>query len=89
MTDQIPQEIKHQRVARLSEVAREACSKALDRKVGCTDVLLTEGYQNGAVHGHTPDFCEVTVPLHRPPETDLLPIRILSHNGLTCQGEPI
>lgn len=89
MTDQIPQEIKHQRVARLSEVAREACSKALDRKVGCTDVLLIEGYQNGAVHGHTPDFCEVTVPLHRPPETDLLPIRILSHNGSTCQGEPI
>ena len=89
MPDQILQQIKHQRVAKLTEVAKEASAKALDKKIGCTDVLLIEGYQNGAVHGHTPDFCEVSVPLHRPPETDLLPIRILSHNGSSCQGEPI
>ena len=89
MPGQIPQEIKHQRVTQLSEIAAETRKKCLDRKIGCRDVLLIEGYQNGEAHGHTPDFSEVTVPLCRAPETDFLPIRILSHNGSSCQGEPI
>jgi len=89
MKEQIPQEIKHRRVAILSQVAKESRAILLDQKIGSTDLLLIEGYQNGAAHGHTPDFCEVRVPCHRPPETEILPIRILSHDGDCCIGEPI
>ena len=89
MKDQIPQEIKHQRVARFTQVAAQIRASCLDKKVGCTDVLLIEGYQNGEIRGHTPDFCEVSIPSRRVPALDFLPIRILSHDGSTCIGEPI
>lgn len=89
MPDQIPQEIKHHRVAMLSEEAAKIRAKQLDQKIGQTDVILVEGYRNGSAYGHTADFCEVSVPVKRAPSLPHLPVRILSHNGAVCLGELI
>ena len=88
MTDQIPEDVKHTRVARLSAVAADARAACLAKKVGMVEEILVEGFHAGMAHGHTADFCEVEVPVKRPPATDeLIKVRILSHDGNRCRGE--
>jgi len=87
MREQVPQEVKHQRVAILSEEAAKARARCLDQKIGQSDLILVEGYKNGMAYGHTADFCEVSVPMSRPCALAHLPVRIVSHDGTVCIGE--
>ena len=87
MKDQIPQQVKHQRVSLLSKAAEQARASQLDRKIGSNDTLLVEGYQNGYAYGHTPDFFEISVAVKRPPIASLLPVKIISHDGTRCFAE--
>ncbi len=65
MKDQIPESVKHERVAALSAVSRESCAAILDRAVAAAQAgaepltALMESRDGGYIYGHTPDFMEV------------------------------
>lgn len=69
MPDQVPEAVKHERVARLSAVSRETCGAILDRALadyratGQPLIALMESKSKGYMTGHTPDFMEVRLPL--------------------------
>ena len=80
MKDQIPEAIKHERVAVLSRISEESCGAILDRVLAHPAPLtvLPETRGEGFVMGHTPDFLEIKVltdcPLPRA-EITVTPIR--------------
>ncbi len=77
MPNQVPEAVKHERVARLSEVSRETCAAILDRALarynttGEPLTVLFESRVKGFWHGHTPDFMEVKLPITKDTPCDL------------------
>ncbi len=63
MTDQVPEAVKHERVAVLSRISEESCGAILDAVLGSPRPLtvLPETRGEGFVMGHTPDFLEVRI----------------------------
>ena len=80
MKEQIPEAVKHERVAVLSRISEESCGSILDRVLASPTPLtvLTETVGEGFVMAHTPDFLEVRIltdcPLPRT-EITVLPLR--------------
>ncbi len=62
MPNQIPEEIKHRRVAMLSSAAAESRRRILEPMVGMTLSVLPETYSQGKMLGHTQHFIEVEYP---------------------------
>ncbi len=86
MDNQIPEEIKHNRVSILSKDASISRSLRLDLLVGTTAEVLFES-QNGAYsYGHTPEFVEVRVKTEENMHAQIRTVKIMSHNGDTCEG---
>ncbi len=77
MPNQVPEAVKHERVARLSAVSRETCGAILDRTLarcqatGEALTVLFESRVKGFWHGHTPDFMEVKLPIGQDTPCDL------------------
>ncbi len=71
MEGQVPEAIKHRRALCLSEMQANIQASILQDMVGKTVPVLFETYENGLIHGHTPDFVEVACPspTHRHAET--------------------
>lgn len=89
MPDQIPEDIKKQRVHILSEISRDTRKRILDRAVaerGAVQVLF-ETYRDGYAYGHTSDFIEVRAKSDRAMHGELAGVRLLSHDGEVCEGE--
>ena len=86
MPNQIPQEVKHQRVAALSEAATQIRQELLARRVGKTEEVLFETYKNGIAYGHTASFIEVACPSPCPLQGCILPVRIEAFDGEHCTG---
>lgn len=89
MKDQVPEPIKHERVAALSLVSEESCAAILD---GCLAAhrpltFLPETRDGRYVFGHTPDFMEVRVETDRPLPDDEIAIRPVGREGeiLLCE----
>lgn len=80
MKEQVPEAVKHERVAVLSRISEESCGAILDRVLASPTPLtvLTETIGEGFVMAHTPDFLEVKIltdcPLPRA-EITVLPLR--------------
>lgn len=80
MKEQIPEAVKHERVAVLSRISEESCGAILDRVLASPTPLtvLTETIGEGFVMAHAPDFLEVKIltdcPLPRA-EITVLPLR--------------
>lgn len=93
MPDQIPGDVKKQRVARLSALAADIRAEILKEKIESGHIVsvLFETWQNGIAVGHTPDFIEVSVPspssLHA--QTHDVHLTALSPDGVGCLGELI
>lgn len=85
MDGQIPQSVKHERVARLIELEREIRREELDRTLaeGGTHRVLFESYENGLAYGHTPDFLEVAMESDIPLHSEIIEVELVSHNGET------
>ncbi len=89
MPDQIPEEVKKQRVHILTEISRETRKKILDRVIAENDTVqvLFETYQNGYVYGHTADFIEVKSKSDRAMHGELSSVKLSTHDGDVCEGE--
>ena len=87
MPGQIPQQVKHKRVAILQEVAEEARKRALDGLIGKREQILVEGICDGVARGHTASFVEVEVPVGAAEPASFLEVRLTSHNGTLAYAE--
>lgn len=89
MPNQIADHIKHKRVHILSDINANVRAKILERTVieaPLTSVLF-ESYEAGYAYGHTPDFIEVKVISDKTLHGQIKPVRLISSDGNTCQGE--
>ena len=86
MADQVPQEEKHRRAARLMAAGEELRGAFLDSMVGTVqEVLFEERGENGQT-GYTPNYTPVTVPEPGSLKGRILPVRITGRLGDGCQG---
>ena len=88
MKDQVPEGVKKERVAILSQISREIRSKILDKKVACGNEVevLFETCEGGFAHGHTSDFIEVKVETDKKLHGLFRNVRLISHDGDVCLG---
>ncbi len=89
MKGQIPEEIKHARVTRLSAEAARIRASILDEMTGKTVSVLFETYENGMARGHTPQFVEVACPSPHPLHAMTKLVRINAHTDTCCLGDII
>jgi tRNA A37 methylthiotransferase MiaB len=89
MKEQIPEAVKRERVAILSQISEESCGAILDRVLATPEMtltVLTETRGEGFVMGHTPDFLEVRIETDSPLPRGEVTVRPLSRDGeiLVC-----
>ena len=89
MKNQIPEDVKHQRVALLSQKAAAVRCEILDGLVGSEVEVLFESHSGGYAYGHTPEFIEVKVRSAGDMHAKICRVRLVSHDGTVCEGELI
>lgn len=87
LPNQVPEEIKHARVAAITALQAEIRAEILAEQIGEVSEVLFETYKNGIAYGHTPSFIEVACPTPCPLTSKLLPVRILAVEDGCCVGE--
>ncbi len=86
MPNQIPEEIKRERVGRITELQKKIQERILREQIGKTVSVLFETYADGAVHGHTPNFIEVVCPAEEALHAQIRPVLITGVSGSACVG---
>lgn len=91
MKEQIPEDVKKQRVHTLSEICRKVRSEILDGIVSEHRPIevLFESFDGEYVSGHTSDFVEVKVKSEHGMHGVLARVLPVSHDGEACIGELI
>lgn len=87
MKNQIPEDIKHTRVAILSKKAAEIRSEILDSLMGEYVEVLFESHSGGYAYGHTPEFVEVKVRCEENIHAQIRKVRLVSHDSSVCEGQ--
>jgi threonylcarbamoyladenosine tRNA methylthiotransferase MtaB len=89
MSEQVPQEIKKHRSAELISLEKGIRNAEFDRilEQGEHHTVLFESFENGKAYGHTPDFLEVCVESKHPLHSQVLKVKMISHNGETFFAE--
>lgn len=89
MSEQVPQEIKKHRSAELISLEKGIRNAEFDRILvqGEHHTVLFESFENGKAYGHTPDFLEVCVESKHPLHSQVLKVKMISHNGETFFAE--
>ena len=87
LPDQVPEDIKHARVAAIMELQAKIRAEILAEQIGSVAEVLFETYKSGIAYGHTPDFIEVACSSSCPLTSKILPVRILSVKDDRCVGE--
>ncbi|HXH71296.1 MAG TPA: tRNA (N6-isopentenyl adenosine(37)-C2)-methylthiotransferase MiaB [Mariprofundaceae bacterium] len=87
--DNVPEEVKDERLQALLELTREQAKSALDRQVGkVLDVLVEkEGRNPGDMEGRTPDFKIVHFRGQPRQIGQVMPMRIVASYGQSLRGE--
>ncbi|MBR2907362.1 MAG: tRNA (N(6)-L-threonylcarbamoyladenosine(37)-C(2))-methylthiotransferase MtaB [Clostridia bacterium] len=88
MPDQIPEQLKHERLSYLSEIAKESRRLILRGAVekGRTEHVLFETHKNGYITGHTDTFLEVCVKSDEMPKGTPVPVKLISSDDERCTG---
>lgn len=88
MKDQIPEAVKKERVAILSQISREIRAEILDEKIAEDKSIevLFETCEGGFAHGHTADFIEVRVNTDKKLHGLFRSVKLISHDGDVCEG---
>ena len=92
MKDQVPEAVKHERLAILSRVSEESCAAILDQALAHPNrefTILPETRGEGFVMGHTPDFLEIKVLTDCPLPRSEVHVRPLRREGETLICTPI
>ena len=89
MKEQIPEEIKHQRVTYLSQIAAESRQRILSSAIGTVTEVLFETDGKGFSLGHTSNFIEVSCPTDIPLQGTLRAVEITDCNDKHCIGKLI
>lgn len=89
MPEQIAEEIKHLRVAILSEEEARIRSRILDAQIGKRETVLFETYKDGMAYGHTPNFIEVACPSPCSLHAKIQSVELKQHDGNICYGQMI
>ena len=89
MKDQIPEEIKKERSARLIALQDEIRNELLAKEIGNEYSVLFETYSNGTAVGHTPSFIEVHVNSDRSLQGEIYKVKLVSAEDGVCHGEII
>ena len=89
MKDQIPEQVKKERVHKLSAISREIRSNILDQKIAESKAVsvLFETFADGYVKGHTADFIEVRVKSDKALHGLFRDVILLSHDGDICEAK--
>ncbi len=88
MPEQVPEDIKKQRVHILNEISRDTRTRLLDRMIarGEPVEVLFESFDGEYVSGHTSDFVEVKIKCGKSMHAELALVKLLSHDGDICTG---
>lgn len=88
MKDQIPEDVKKQRVHILTEICREVRSAMLDRIIaeGKPREVLFESFDGEYITGHTADFIEIRVKSQSPMHGEMAFVNLISHDTDRCEG---
>ncbi len=88
MKDQIPEDVKKQRVHILTEICRDVRSKMLDKLIrdGKAIEVLFESFDGEYASGHTADFIEVRVKSDKEMHGQFAHVVPISHNTEVCEG---
>jgi len=91
MQDQIPENVKRQRLHRLENLVAEIRSDVLKREIERAPVrsVLFETLKDGVAYGHTPEFLEVAVSSDVPLHGEILNVRLTHTDGNICFGNII
>jgi len=84
MEGQIPPAVKRERVRILSELAGRIRREILEEYVGREVEVLFETFENGRMHGHTPNFIEVVCPTEEPLDGQIRRAKILGVEDDRC-----
>ncbi len=87
MPEQVPEEIKHNRVKILSEIAEQTRNGILEEMTGQVREVLFETDREGYSIGHTPEFIEVIADTNTPLDGICLPVRLEAREGDRMRGE--
>ena len=91
MKGQVPESVKHERVALLSRVSEESCTAILDRVLAhpAPLTILPETRGEGFTLGHTPDFLEVKVLADSPLPQEDITVLPVSREGEALICRPV
>ena len=89
MKDQIPEEIKKERSARLIALQDEIRNELLSKEIGNEYSVLFETHSDGFATGHTPSFIEVKAISDRSLQGNVRRVRIIRAEDGICIGDII
>ena len=89
MKDQIPEDIKKERSARLIALQDEIRNEILSKEIGNEYSVLFETHSNGFATGHTPSFIEVKAISERSLQGNVRRVRIVRAEDGYCIGDII
>ena len=89
MKDQIPEEIKKNRLHILEQIVAKCRMSILNEKIRESAVkeVLFETYKDGFVYGHTAEFIEVAARSDAPMHAELINVKLTHTDGNICYGE--
>ena len=90
MGEQIPEEVKRNRLHRLEAVVAEGRAALLREAVASTPntAVLFETHRDGVAYGHTAEFLEVAMPSPLPLAGQTRRVRLTGTDGSICFAEP-
>jgi threonylcarbamoyladenosine tRNA methylthiotransferase MtaB len=84
MSGQIPEPIKHERAAQLSQVEAEIRRDILDSLTGSVTDVLFETYSDGYACGHSAEFVEIHCKCDEPMQAQTRTVTITHNDGNVC-----
>ena len=89
MPDQVPADIKSERLHILSDEVSKIRAALLQEMVANTPTVsvLFESMEKGLAFGHTANFVEVAIPSDRPLHGEIATVRLLRADDTRCYGE--
>jgi threonylcarbamoyladenosine tRNA methylthiotransferase MtaB len=89
MREQIPENIKKERLHTLSSIAENVRTEILNEKVTVSSPIsvLFETYKDGIAYGHSSDFIEIAIPSDKPLRSEIHYVSLTHTDGNICYGQ--